>query len=408
MIQVLSGGCSSNTATVAGSVRYNQLQSGRDWWTSTSKVQEIMPTAGTISRLYVKLAVDPTNAGSGYTFTLMVDGVATALSCTINAGATEGSDLVTAPINVVAGQAVALRCTTGAVAPLATTVSWSTLFTGSNDGESLSLGVVNGQLFNVYSPVQGYGENVTESIVDIPMPTSGSFKNLYVKTSIGPGLGDSYRWTLYKNGAATALTVTISGFDTSGNDVAHSVAVAAGDRVSIFAEPINVPTNVCTGHFGMVFEPDTDGESLITGGTRSGTIAGGATMYKVFNMYQTFGATESAEFTGGQREILKNFYAKISAAPGAGKTSQIYARENSASGGIPGDLCVNISDANKTGNDTVNQLTVSDGDSINIMYVAAAGAIAASAQWSLVGKYAGGAAPPKGRAIGQLVAQGII
>jgi len=69
----------------------------------------------------------------------------------------------------------------------------------------------------------------------------GTIKNLYIKLKSAPGSGNSWDFTLRKNGVGTALTVNIADFATTGNNTADSVSVSDGDWVSIESNPTSGP-----------------------------------------------------------------------------------------------------------------------------------------------------------------------
>lgn len=74
----------------------------------------------------------------------------------------------------------------------------------------------------------------TAANVYMTMPCAGTFSNFYVnRTGTDPTY--SITFTLYVNGANTALTMTIPKTATRGSDTTHSVTVAAGDSVCISA-----------------------------------------------------------------------------------------------------------------------------------------------------------------------------
>ena len=68
-----------------------------------------------------------------------------------------------------------------------------------------------------------------EFAVSVP----GTLKNMYANSSGAPGAGQSFAYTLFKNGAAQTLTCTISDPDTAANDTTNTVTVASGDRIAI-------------------------------------------------------------------------------------------------------------------------------------------------------------------------------
>ncbi len=65
------------------------------------------------------------------------------------------------------------------------------------------------------------------------VPFSGTFLNFYANLNAAPGSGNSATFTLYVNGAATGLTVTISNASTSGSDLSHSASVTAGQTCEV-------------------------------------------------------------------------------------------------------------------------------------------------------------------------------
>lgn len=74
----------------------------------------------------------------------------------------------------------------------------------------------------------------TESDVPCPMPRSGIFNGLYVKTqnNVG-GSGQTSTYTLRINGSDTALTCSISSGSASGSDSTHTASYSAGDKLTI-------------------------------------------------------------------------------------------------------------------------------------------------------------------------------
>ena len=68
-----------------------------------------------------------------------------------------------------------------------------------------------------------------EFAVSVP----GTLKNMYANSSGAPGAGQSFAYTLFKNGVAQTLTCTISDPDTAANDTTNTVTVASGDKITI-------------------------------------------------------------------------------------------------------------------------------------------------------------------------------
>lgn len=61
--------------------------------------------------------------------------------------------------------------------------------------------------------------------------------NMYVRLATAPGGATSRTFTIYLNGVATAITVTIAGASTTGNNTANSINVVVGDTIACFHGP---------------------------------------------------------------------------------------------------------------------------------------------------------------------------
>lgn len=79
----------------------------------------------------------------------------------------------------------------------------------------------------------GSGDGSSSVELQVPVPRAGVLRNLYVKCQTAPGVGHTDIVTVRKAGADTALTTTVAGTASTGNDVVHSVSVAAGDLISV-------------------------------------------------------------------------------------------------------------------------------------------------------------------------------
>ena len=78
--------------------------------------------------------------------------------------------------------------------------------------------------------------NANENARVFVVPTSGTVKNLYVRTFTAQPATGSLVLTVRKNGADTALTITVpasSAANKTSSDTVNSFAVSAGDRISM-------------------------------------------------------------------------------------------------------------------------------------------------------------------------------
>jgi hypothetical protein len=87
----------------------------------------------------------------------------------------------------------------------------------------------------------------TETKVALPIPVGGSIGGLQVRTNTAPGgsgSSNSYSYTVYVNGAATAVVCSIFEVERSCNDSTHSVTVNPGDRVALRQQAFSGPSSV--------------------------------------------------------------------------------------------------------------------------------------------------------------------
>ncbi len=377
----------SNAAT-----EYNTISAGSNWSTISNDRKQLISAPGKIKNLYVELSAAP-GAGDAFIFTLIVNGAPSALVVTISGGAdTQGFDAT--EVDVVAGDEVQIRSTyTGS--PGTPSARWSFMFTSDNAKESNILGSVGtGTAAIIYCKVTNYnssgGGSATQNEHRVVIPTNGTIKNLYVELSQAPGTGgDAWTFTLQKGtppGALgdTALVVTITEPDRTGNNVADSVAVSAGDVVVMKVTETGTAVD-CDAFFGFTFVADTDGESLILGGGNSNLRQDGTPEYNPLQNYfaRTWAATETSRYQLGQAMTLKKFYVLLGGPPGSGDAYTFKVRLNEtdpASG-----LSVTITDASTTGNDVANEVAVTNSyDEVAIKAQASGTPVGRDAYWGVV------------------------
>lgn len=368
MTQPIVGGY--NDAISATTDEYNCLMGGYTWTATENTRYQCMPTAGTVGNLFVELSATPT--GGSYTISVVVNGTASGVAVTIAAGSTTGSD--TDVVDVVAGDTVSIKRTetAGTGTPLA---FWTTQFIGTTAGESICLS--NSYTYKSgtdYTSIQGGGYSTTETQIQAPIPTPGTFKKLYVKLSEDPGTNpDAYTIALRVGAATKNNTVTIVADNTTGNITNVTDAVVAGNLVDFIIIPVSTPSAQPLAAIGIVFVATTDGESLIMGGAITQP-ATGATNYMNLCVAREedswWNATEASMYSLIQTCTVKNLYVHLDAAPGAGdpvksRTISI----NKDGGGAASGLTVTISTAATDGNDVVNTYNPADGDTADIKSV---------------------------------------
>jgi hypothetical protein len=98
----------------------------------------------------------------------------------------------------------------------------------------------------------------TESAVQQAIPVDGTISRFYVRTGGDVGsTGDTYTFTVRVNGADSLVTCTITGVVTtveqSCSDLTNSVAVSAGNLISISSVPASSPSGSPDAHWTAKF-----------------------------------------------------------------------------------------------------------------------------------------------------------
>jgi len=345
MEQVIFGGCHRDLDVTV--TEYNCLASGGNWTAVEDAREQLVSTGGNLKNLRVKLDGVP---GTGtYVFTLRLNGAPTALTCTVTAAATTASDMVNS-VAVVAGDSVCLECNPDSPDNVRNAL-WTLMFESTNAKESLMLGSDPGTVIPTvtYAAMMGCTEFDQVDRHKTVCPTAGKIKNLYIELSVDPGTApDAYRFTLRKNDINQLLTVTIVANDTTGNDVANDVVVAAGNTLTLMCEGLNDPSASPQIKWGMTFEADTDGESVILGCTDNDFHDTDTRYARPVGMY-TIVVAEVDRVNLGQICTLSDLYIELENDPVGG--SVVFT--NRVNGG-DGNLTVTIATPATTGNDVAH------------------------------------------------------
>jgi len=71
------------------------------------------------------------------------------------------------------------------------------------------------------------------TVLNLRVPRAGTLRNFYVHARAGNGNGNAIVYTVQKNNANTAITVSMLSTAVDGSDLVNSVAIAAGDLLQI-------------------------------------------------------------------------------------------------------------------------------------------------------------------------------
>lgn len=235
---------------------YGQVMCAFTFWPLTENDhREVVPTSGTIKNLYVKLSTDPGTAPDAYRFTLRKNGVSQALTVTITADDTAGSDLVNT-VDVVAGDVLTLMVeplNTPSATPI---VRWGMTFVADIDGESIILGGSSQDLdaaATKYHRFTSYEALFWEAneVETYHLGQVCTLKKLQVLLSGSPGAGNKYDFTIRIAGADSNVVATISDAATTGNSGALEDAVVLDEYVNLKVVPTDTPT-VRDAYWGLV------------------------------------------------------------------------------------------------------------------------------------------------------------
>jgi len=249
---------SSYSAASTSATNYGSLTGGQAGWTAAeADSQIIVPTSGTISRFYAKLASTPGTSKS-YQFTVMLNGSASALDMTITGAVSTGND-VTHSISVSAGDTLTIRSLPTGTPTSQSSIAFGLVFTPTTPGESFfgyGSGAVPANNANNFDQVLAGGNSTwggsgaESSRILVPGPVT--LKKVYVKIGTAPGVGTSRTITVRKTSASTALAVTMADASTSGNTAAD-VTYVQGDTIAYLSSVSGVPAALTGGvHVGVL------------------------------------------------------------------------------------------------------------------------------------------------------------
>ena len=346
---VLVGEVQTNmSATATNMSCVTQMMNGDGWTTTTALADSVVSGPFVISNMRFDIAT-ACGAAKSMVFTLMKNGAATAVTCTISGvSSLTATSAVGLTASFVAGDTICVQC-----APSSTpTVSISTWYMDCdsvNPKESMFM-FQGSHLWETFRHdyLAGGGNSVVvfnSTDCDYTMPFSGWLKNLYIKTTTSPG-GSGYAISAMINGVASALTATVTA--TTANDTTHTVRFNAGDRVCFDASPLAGVTT-CRGMVSCTIQSDIDGDSMIGYAPKSNyTILAGNTYWDSIGGQgrQTPTITESIVTQKLGNYSIKALYVTTRIAPGAGTSWEFMVRKARGQTGIK---CV-VSGTGTTGN----------------------------------------------------------
>lgn len=218
-------------STIAGGdTRFMAITGDRQPQSSAGDAESIIPTAGNIDKLYIK--INTAILTSGLTVTLMKNGVATALTATVAANGTAAND-TTDQVALVAGDRLSWRVASAGSNDTVTSVGarWNP----TTNGEAIAVSSYKADfpqgVISYYNMGNTGADNGTTEANYLNLLTlAGTVKNLYVyNTGTVGAAAQTETVTFRKNSAGTALTCSIASGASTCNDTTHTSTITAQD-----------------------------------------------------------------------------------------------------------------------------------------------------------------------------------
>ncbi len=329
--------------------------------TTEADVEQIIPIACTLQNFRVLLTAAP-GVGDSRTFTVRKNGVDTSITVTIEDTDTTGTSSNTA--SFVAGDKATVETTSSGAGTSNAKFRWACEFKTSTNSQVI-LGCPTNDLPSYTANVGLMGSSSVESSAGDStgiMPTSGKLKTLYWKIDTAPGGTDDWEMQVRNLTENKSIVAEIKGAATTASNIVDELTVSAGDRVEIRISEGGTPVNSQFFHWGLVFEPDNEGEVIYIGGSDNFSTTSTTSRYSYLipsnlNWSDNNGFRDAITSTCK----IKNLYVQLSAAPGAGEARTFTLRKN----GVATALTVTISGTNTTGNNTADTVSFSDGDVVD-------------------------------------------
>lgn len=209
---------SSTSGAAVSATNYTGIQSLSGGSATRTDVEQVMPTSGKIRNLYAYIGNNTITSGN-YVITLYKNGSPTSLTCTLDSTNRLNSD-TTNSVSVAEGDLVAWQTTPNSPSSNRT-IEISCEFLSDNPGEGVILATTGATAVahdtKIYSAWYNTANqfSATQSISQAyALPVT--FTKLYAVLGTAPG-GSTTRTITLDNNSADALSLTISGANTSGS-----------------------------------------------------------------------------------------------------------------------------------------------------------------------------------------------
>lgn len=198
-----------------------------------------------------------------------------------------------------------------------------------------------------------------------PVSVAGVVSNLVVRLPVALTGGQSWTFTIQKNGVDTAVTCTVTSSGLIASDSANTVTFAVGDTIQIKSVPTGTPNAQTVLAISFLFTASA-GQNGVFFSRVVGSVISGTPTYSNLGS-QAGGGASSGNRTGTMpcTGTISRMDVRLNNAPGVGTSRTTTLVVN----GVDTALTVIISDTNTTGSIVLGSpLTLNTGDSFYIRY----------------------------------------
>lgn len=270
------------------------------WDNTESVVQTLAPAAGSLTEMRVEsIGGGSPGSGKSFTFTVRINGADSNLSCAVSDTGTTCNDTC-GDCTLSAGDLVSIKSVPSGT-PTSDEYAWTLLFDSTTSSHAILSGGIGNDTIAANDKVSLAGSvnaDANEWNHQCIMAGSATIRNLYIETDTDPGSGNTWTFTVEKNGTSQSMTCNIAGdglgsSSYSCNDTSNTFTVVSIDEIHL--EVTNGGGTPTGGKLrtGVVYNSSTEGDFPFCSNYYTGT-SNTATQY-----FAPHGYAEAGSDSGG-------------------------------------------------------------------------------------------------------------
>jgi hypothetical protein len=322
----------TNSSTYVAAVGQNGEDNGGNGYATLAteaKAQHVFPVAGTITRFYVSSSVAPGGSAS-WAWRIRKNGVDTDAVITLTGAATTGESDI--PVEVAAGDLISITLVPTSSPSSAGVRRWTIEFEESSGETPLFFraAVASATFAGGTFPISGQGASTMAGAQGSIVPCAGTIRSFHARVGTAPTGIQSWLVTLQVNGTPTALAASITAGNTSVISADANIAVAAGDIIRWTIAKVNAPASDTVFSIGAVFVPTVADQQPLMGCSFVNFLSASTTEYAYPGGVSGW-STEANRLGIAFERTIKNFWAKLTVAPGSTHSRAISLRSGGSS-----------------------------------------------------------------------------